>query len=219
MSTSDSIICRHSLRPADERANFVTHALGLVLATAAAIFLMQRVLQTQSLRLQVSCGIYCLTLVTLYAASTLSHAFHDLRLRRFFRTVDQACIFVLIAGTFTPFALVKLWHGWWPALLATMWLLASLGVLMCLAMRNLTARARMSYLVIGWLPVICLQELAATTEPTILLWIIAGGACYCIGVIFLTLDHVRYFHAVWHLLVIAGGACHHLAITKYVVTI
>jgi len=213
----DGVICPHAVPPADEHANFRTHAFGLILAITASWLLMRSVRLSPSLRLQLSCGIYCFTLVTLYAASTLSHAFRNLRFRRFFRTVDQACIFLVIAGTFTPFAAIKLWHGWWPFLLVSMWLLAAGGVLMCIIKRNLSSRARVSYLVLGWLPIVSLPELAATTAPSILIWIVAGGACYCVGVVFLTFDRIRYFHAVWHLLVICGSALHHAAITTYLV--
>ena len=218
MSTLEGVVCPHAVRPADERANFVTHAFGLILAISATWILMRRIADVPSLRLQISCAVYCFTLVTLYAASTLSHAFQDLTVRRFFRTVDQACIFTVIAGTFTPFGVIRLWHGMWPLLLVSMWVFASAGILMCIVKRNLSGTARVSYLVMGWLPVICLRELAATTEPAILFWIMAGGLCYCIGVVFLTFDRIRYFHAVWHLLVICGSAFHFTAITQYVIT-
>jgi hemolysin III len=215
MSTTDQLKCSHGHRPVDEHANFVTHAFGFALATVAAAFLMFQVLDTNSLRLQVACAVYCITLVALYGASTLSHSFHDLDVRRFFRTADQACIFILIAGTYTPFVMIGLWHGWWPALLVAMWVLALLGVAMTLSVRNLSATAKLAYGVLGWLPVISLNALAENTSPSILPWVMAGGACYCLGTIFLALDRVKYFHAVWHILVIAGGTCHHVAISRY----
>ena len=128
-------------RPVDEHANFITHALGFLLSVAASAVLMTLVVNDHQAIIIVACGIYCCSLMGLYAASTFSHMFYDLAWRQFFRTLDQACIYLLIAGSFTPFAVVFLWHRWWPALLAIMWVLAILGVLLVLRMRDLTPTA------------------------------------------------------------------------------
>lgn len=127
-------------RPIDEMANLLTHGFGLLLSMVATALLMWTV-AIQEVRVILACGVYSLTLILLYAASTLSHAFHDLRWRRLFRTMDQACIFLLIAGSFTPYAVTFLWHGWWPLLLVAMWTLAVFGVLLVLQRRDLNASA------------------------------------------------------------------------------
>jgi len=103
-------------RPADEMSNLLTHVLGFLLSLAATFLLMPIVMARQELRTTLACGVYCLTLVLLYGASTLSHAFRDRGLRRMFRTLDQACIYLLIAGSMTPFALVFLRQGRWSAI-------------------------------------------------------------------------------------------------------
>jgi len=108
-------------RPADEMANLLTHVLGFLLSLAATFLLMPIVMARQELRTTLACGVYCLTLVLLYGASTLSHAFRDLGLRRMFRTLDQACIYLLIAGSMTPFAVVFLRQGRWWLFLPAMW--------------------------------------------------------------------------------------------------
>ena len=204
-------------RPVDESANLITHGIGLFLSVVATVYLMRLVVPGHQPRTIVACGVYCSTLVALYAASTLSHAFHDLKLRRLFRTLDQACIFLLIAGSFTPYAVIFLNHGWWWLLLWAMWGLALTGVVFVLHRRDLSGPAKLSYGVIGWLPVVALWELYHRTPLNMLLWLVAGGACYSIGAIFLTLDQkVRYFHAVWHLLVIAGSTCHYVGVLVYV---
>ena len=204
-------------RPVDESANLITHGLGFLLSLVATVYLMRLVVPGHQLQTIVACGVYCSTLVLLYAASTLSHTFHDLELRRLFRTLDQACIFLLIAGSITPYAVIFLNHGWWWLLLWTMWGLALTGVVFVLRRRDLSGPAKFSYGVMGWLPIVALWELYHRAPLDMLLWLVAGGAFYSIGAIFLTLDRrVRYFHAVWHLLVIAGSICHYVGIIAYV---
>ncbi len=200
-------------RPVDEHANLVTHGLGFLLSTLATGLLMTLVIRDGRTVLIIACGSYCFSLVALYAASTLSHTFHDLAWRRFFRTVDQACIYLLIAGSFTPFAVVFLGHGWWPALIVAMWVLAFFGVALVLHMRNLTPVAKVTYGILGWLPVVSLKVLFGTAPFEVLAWILGGGVFYSAGTLFLRFDqHVRYFHALWHTFVIAGSICHYIAV-------
>jgi hemolysin III len=200
-------------RPVDEYANLITHGLGFLLSLMASALLMSVVVENQETVQIVACGIYSGSLMGLYAASTLSHVFHDLAWRRFFRTLDQACIYLLIAGSFTPVAVVYLWDRWWPALLVAMWILALLGVLLVLRMRNLTPAARFTYGVLGWLPIISLKTLFDAAPFEIFAWIVAGGLFYSLGAVFLKFDvYVRYFHALWHTFVIAGSICHYVAI-------
>lgn len=204
-------------RPVDETANLITHGLGLLLSLVATVYLMQLVIRQHETRTIIACGVYCSTLILLYAASTLSHAFHDLDLRRIFRMFDQACIFLMIAGSFTPFAAIFLNHGLWWLLLWTMWLLAFSGVAVVLHFRNLSSLAKIPYGVMGWLPVVALSELYLRAPFDMLLWILGGGAFYSIGALFLALDRkVRYFHALWHTFVVAGSICHFIGVVSYV---
>jgi hemolysin III len=171
------------------------------------------VLNTQETIRILACGIYCGSLVALYAASTLSHMFYDLAWRRFFRTLDQACIYLLIAGSFTPLAVVYLWDNGWPILLAAMWILAIFGVFLVLWMQNLTPAAKVTYGFLGWLPIISLKTLFAAAPFEIFVWILAGGLFYSVGSVFLRFPrHARFFHALWHTFVIAGSVCHYVAI-------
>jgi len=205
-------------RPVDEHANLITHALGFLLSVLGSVVLMTLVIKNQQILRIVACAVYCVSLTALYAASTLSHLFHDLAWRRFFRTLDQVCIYLLIAGSFTPFAVVYLWQGWWPALLGAMWGLALLGVLLVLRMRNLTPTAKVTYGLLGWLPVISLKTLYDAAPIEIFAWIVAGGLLYSSGAVFLRYDQqIKYFHALWHTFVIAGSICHYIAILLVVV--
>jgi hemolysin III len=199
-------------RPVDEHANLITHALGLALSVIASGVLMMLVVNNQRTINIIACGIYSGTLIGLYAASTLSHMFHDLAWRRFFRTLDQACIFLLIAGSFTPIAVVFLWEGWWRTLLIVMWVFAIFGVFLVLRMRNLTPAAKVSYGVMGWLPIVSLKTLYEAAPFDVFTLILAGGLFYSVGSLFLRADHIRYFHALWHTFVIVGSVCHYFAI-------
>ena len=200
------------IRPADEMANILTHGVGFLLSLAAAVHLMQLV-ANRSIGLIVACALYAATLVMVYASSTLSHLFYDLEWRRFFRTLDQACIFLLIAGTCTPLSVTYLNHGIWPWLLGSMWFLAACGVARVIQVRDLSRSDKSLYGLMGFLPIIGLGEMSRSSPAVLVYWIIAGGACYSIGTVFLMLSaRVRFSHAIWHLLVMAGSACHYKAI-------
>ena len=207
----------HEQRPVDEYANLITHALGLLLSLAAAVVLMTDAVQEHRFVTIATCGIYCVSLVGLYAASTLSHAFYDLACRRFYRALDQACIFLLIAGSFTPVGVAYLHQGWL-LLLPAMWTTAIFGVFLVIRMGNLTPAARALYGILGWLPIIAVKPLYDAAPFEMLAWMIAGGAFYSIGTLFLRYDaRVRYLHALWHVFVIAGSTCHYVAILLFVV--
>lgn len=200
------------VRPNDEMANVISHGFGFLLSLAATGHLMARV-DDQSIALIISCGVYCATLILVYGSSTLSHLFYDLIWRRRLRMLDQATIFLLIAGTYTPLAVKYLDHGWWRLILIAMWSLALLGTVRVLRVHDLSRNDKFIYGFLGYLPVVTLGEICRQSPMAVVLWIIAGGACYSVGAIFLRLSSsVRYAHAVWHILVLAGSTCHYAAI-------
>ena len=201
-----------------ELLNLLTHGLGLIL-TLVALDRMAVALQNFTSYLRMAgCVIYVITLVGVYAASTLSHSFRDMRLRNFFRTVDQVCIFFLIAGTYTPWGLTFYADGWgWPLLLG-IWALAIAGAVVKVLVTGHENVSVAFYVVLGWLPVLAVGEFISKAPAPALWWMVAGGLCYTAGTYFLIRDESRpYYHAIWHLLVIAGSACHYLAILWYVV--
>ena len=203
-------------RPVDEVANLLTHGFGFLLSIAATVILM-RMVASESARMIVACGVYCLTLILLYGASTLSHMFHDLDRRRLFRMLDQACIYLLIAGSFTPYAVIFLGRGWWWLVLISMWVLALAGVVIVIRRRNPSGAAKITYGLLGWLPVVSLWELYQVAPMEMLVWLLAGGVFYSTGTIFLRFDHeIRYLHALWHAFVIAGSICHYIGVLVYV---
>lgn len=206
------------LSRADEAANCLTHALGLALAIVGTAALLNATAHYGDALQMIGVSVYGATLVALYAASTLSHSFERPRVRHFFRTVDQVCIFLLIAGTFTPISLTYLRAGWWWALFICVWGLAVMGIFFKIFFTRLETVAVSAYVCLGWMPVVAVKPIVELMPSAALAWIVAGGLCYTIGTLFLLRDErVPFFHAIWHLFVIAGSACHYYAVLRYVV--
>ncbi len=200
----------------EETANMLTHGFGLLLSIVGTFVLVQTSLERGNPLQVLGCWIYGGTLVALYAASTLSHSFSDQKLRNFFRLLDQVCIFLLIAGTFTPFALSYFLEGWLWALSISMWGGAILGIFFKVFFRRLKNVAISAYVMLGWIPIMAIQPMSVRLPGMALFWILAGGLMYTIGTLFLTNDgKVRYFHAVWHLFVIGGSICHYVAVINF----
>jgi len=213
MSTALDIDLPAALSPPEELANSITHALGLALSIAGTAVLLHRAANYGDPLQIVGVSVYGATLVALYAASTLSHSFERPRLRHFFRTVDQVCIFLLIAGTFTPIALTYFRGGWWWALFLGVWGLALTGIFFKLFFTRLHNVSISAYVMLGWLPVVAIKPIVEIVPALVIGWVVAGGLLYTVGIYFLMRDdRVPYFHATWHVLVIAGSACHYYAI-------
>src|SRR4051812_766347 len=203
----------------EEFVNAVTHGLGFVLALAGAAIMMAGVIASRDSVLLTGCGAYVTSLLAVYAMSTLSHSATSVRWKSLFRQLDQAFIYVLIVGTYTPFSLAYL-HGWtWNALLAAMWTVALVGfVAKVLFAHRVEAVSVGSYVMLGWMPIVSLPVLYHVAPQGVFDAIIAGGIFYTIGTLFLVYDeHVKHFHAIWHLCVISGSACHFLGLFFFVV--
>jgi len=201
----------------EKAANQLTHSVGLVLGVVGTVILLQSV-ETEGDSWQViGCQIYAAALIATYAASTLSHSFRRGRLRHFFRTLDQVCILLLITGTFTPFAMTYLRNGWSSYLLPAMWGLALGGALFKIFVRRLENLPTGFYVLLGWLPALVIPQMFETVHLSGFAWVLAGGVFYTIGTLFLVRDEqYRYFHATWHLFVIAGSVCHYIFVLFFV---
>lgn len=201
----------------DELANCITHGIGFTLSAVGAVALILVAEQAANDLWLIGCGIYAATLVAVYAASTLSHAFHRPSLRRFFRTLDQAFIYLLIVGTYTPLALRYLLGGWLTTLLVAMWVVALIGFFSKMLWRHrIDAVSLTAYIVLGWMPILAGRAAWSLLPLPASLLTLGGGLCYTLGTVFLLSDHRRFFHALWHLFVMAGSACHFVAILCYV---
>jgi len=197
-----------------ELANALTHAVGVALALAGLAVLVTLASLQGSPRRVISYSIYGVTLVLLYAASTAYHGIRLPRVKRLLRTLDHIAIYLLIAGTYTPFALISLRGAWGWSLLGLIWALAAIGVVLKLFFTGRFPRSStVAYLAMGWLALIAIRQLFAHLPPQGLLLLFAGGLCYSVGVLFFAFDQrLRFNHAIWHLFVLAGSACHFFAI-------
>ncbi len=203
---------------AEETANQLTHGVGLLLSLVGAVVLIESARRQCDPLQFVGCCVYAVSLVALYAASTLSHSFRSPALRHFFRMLDQVCIFLLIAGTFTPFALSYFRHGWLWGLTLAMWGLTCLGIFFKVCFSRLRNVATGAYVLLGWIPMIAVRELTRFVPVGCLLLIFAGGLLYTAGTLFLARDErVPYFHAVWHIFVVSASICHYCAVMVYLV--
>ena len=199
--------------PKDELANALTHALGLALALAGLAVLVTLASLRGNARQIVSYSIYGVTLVLLYAASTAYHGVRLPRAKQVLRTLDHIAIYLLIAGTYTPFALISLRGAWGWSLLGIIWALAASGVVFKVFFIGRFPRASVVlYLGMGWLALIAVRQLFTHLPSTGLILLFSGGLCYSMGVIFFALDHRRFHHAIWHLFVLAGSICHFFAV-------
>ena len=205
-------------RKHEELINSLTHGLGLALCLAGVPLLVALAALRGGARVVVAVSIYGACLLALYAASTFYHALPGPRGKRFFKFLDHSAIYLLIAGTYTPFALVVLPGAWGWTLLSLVWGIAVFGILWkVFFLERLEAVSVALYVVMGWLAVIAIKPLFAALHTGGLLWILAGGVAYTGGLIFFAWKRVPYNHAIWHLFVIAGSLCHYFAVVRYVV--
>ncbi len=201
----------------EEIANSVSHGVALLSAVVSLPFLILASARHGTAVNIVGASVFAVTMVLLYIASTLYHAVPHPRAKRLLKKLDHGAIYLLIAGTYTPFTLGVLGGAWGWTLFGLVWALAVIGV-------TLKAFDRIShplwstslYIVMGWLVVIAVKPLLANIPTPGLILLVAGGLAYTLGVAFFTLDsRVRYGHFVWHLFVIAGTTCHFFAVLGY----
>ncbi len=201
----------------EEFANTITHGIGLILSIAALATLAGLAWQKASLWHFTGCAIYGVTQVILYAASTIYHGVQTPRLKHLFRQIDQMAIYLLIAGTYTPFMLVNLRGFWGYLLLTIVWALAVFGIVFKLIFADQYKAVTMTlYLAIGWAAIIAVKPIIATVPLGGLAWIGAGGLAYMLGLIFFAWERLPFNHVIWHVFVMAGSGFFFLAVLNYV---
>jgi hemolysin III len=202
----------------EEIAHAVTHGIGVVLSVAGLALLVTYAVLYGDVWHITSCSIYGATLVLLYTASTLYHGIPMPRAKKLLQRFDHAAIFLLIAGTYTPFTLVNLRGSWGWTLFGLVWGVAMIGVLLELLKDERLKWLSLSlYLGLGWLVVIAIKPLIDAVEVGGIILLLAGGLCYSLGVIFYIWRRLAYHHAVWHLFVLAGSVLHFFSVFFYVV--
>ncbi len=200
----------------EELANALTHGTGLAASLVGLPTLVLVAVNGGGARQVVACSVFAATLVILYAASTLYHALPPSRAKRVLRIVDHSAIYLLIAGSYTPFTLGVLSGAWGWTLFGVIWGLAAFGILYKTLLGFRFPRLSiLLYVGMGWLAVLAIGPLAEALPAGGLVWLIAGGLCYTAGVPFYLRDRLRYRHAVWHLFVLAGSVCHYAAVLQY----
>jgi hemolysin III len=200
-----------------ERFNSISHLVGAALAVAGTAVLVAMAARLGDPWKVVAFSVYGAMLVALYSASTAYHSVRG-RAKAFLRKLDHCSIYLLIAGSYTPFALVSLRGPWGWSLLGVVWGLAALGIAQEIWWaRGARLLSLVLYVLMGWLALVAAVPLWQALSPAGFAWLLAGGACYTLGIVFYAADYrVRHGHGLWHLFVLGGSICHFLAVLLYV---
>ena len=198
----------------EELANSISHAVGLVGAIIGTPILLQAAFRHANIFFLVGTAVFTATMLLVYFGSMLYHAWPRTRVKSFLQVLDHSAIFLLIAGTYTPFALGPLRDAGGLTMLGIVWTLALFGVVMKTTRGPLRHRklAMTLYLGTGWLGLLLIRPLALAVPWSAVLWLIAGGIAYTAGTLFFANERLRYAHFVWHLFVLAGTSCHFAAV-------
>lgn len=207
----------HEYGVLEEIIHASTHGVGVLLSIGGLSWMLYLSIAAADPWRIVASAIYGTTLIALFLASTVYHSMYASRHRNIFKLLDHCAIYLLIAGTYTPFLLVAMRTdtGWW--LFGTIWALATAGIVKKLWFRNRFPKiALASYLAMGWLVVIAAPQMAEAIGPDGMAWLLAGGISYSVGAIFYAFERIPFNHAIWHVFVLGGGICHFLGVVWYV---
>ncbi len=202
---------------AEEHFNAISHGIGMLLSIAGLAWMLYLSIGTSDPWRIVASSIYGASLISLFLASTLYHALHTSPRKHLFKLFDHCSIYMLIAGTYTPFLLVSMRTsiGWW--LFGAIWSLAAAGIASKLWLRHRYPRFSLfGYLLMGWLVVIAGPQAVDAIGTGGIAWLAAGGICYTLGTVFYMAKRLPFSHGVWHLFVLAGSICHFVAVAWYV---
>lgn len=200
----------------EEIANSVTHGIGAALSIAALVLLVVFASLYGDMWRVVSFSIFGATLFILYLSSTLYHSFTNQKVKNFFNILDHTSIYLLIAGTYTPITLVSLRGPWGWTLFGLIWAMAIGGIITKIFLiGRYKALSVTFYIVMGWLVLIAIKPMLEVVPRGLLIWLLIGGVCYTLGVIFYAIKKVPYFHFVWHLFVLGGSISHFLGMLFY----
>lgn len=208
---------RYSLK--EEIANSITHGIGILFSIVTLTILLVYAIWKKSAISIVAFSIYGFGSISLYVSSTLYHSFQKEKLKKILRIFDHSSIFLFIAGTYTPIALLSLRGGWRVGILTAIWIIAISGIVFKICtykkMDKYKIISLMLYLSMGWLVVIAINPMIKMTPFGFLMWLLAGGILYSIGTIFYAIKKIPYNHAIWHLFVLAGSVMHFIGIFLY----
>jgi hemolysin III len=200
----------------EEIFHSISHGIGAGLSISGLTLLVVLAVLYGTVPQVISFTIYGVTLIVLYLASTLYHSFQYPRVKQVFKKFDHASIYLLIAGTYTPFLVVAIQGVWGWALLVIIWSLALIGIsFKAFFIHRFKTVSVITYILMGWLCIVALNQMLTSIPIGGLIWLAAGGIFYTVGVIFYAMKNVPYTHAVWHVFVLAGSICHFFAVLLY----
>lgn len=208
-------LTNNSYSTTEEWLNAISHGLGLIFAVVGLVYLL---LRSDSVLAVTSSAIYGSTLTIMFLASTIYHGVTNQHLKSWLKLVDHSAIYLLIAGTYTPFLLLSIggWVGW--TSIAVIWSIALFGVIFkCFARHRFPKVSVITYLVMGWLAIVLIYPLYQSVPGSGFTLLVAGGVCFSVGVLFYVAKKVKFTHAIWHVFVIAGCACHYFSIYHFVI--
>jgi len=203
--------------PLEEKTNIVSHAIGLGLSIIALLLMLLRASGSGNILHIISAGIFGVSLIALYAASTFYHSAKDPKKRARLRINDHATIYILIAGTYTPFTLVTLngWVGW--TIFGISWGMAISGVILKLFFTGrYNVLSTLMYVFMGWIIIFAFKPLVNSLAPDGLFWLVAGGVAYTTGAVIYSIKMIPFNHAIFHLFVLLGSFCHFVSVYFYV---
>jgi hemolysin III len=201
----------------EEIAHCLSHGVGACLSIAGLVILVVHAAHQGDAWLMVSFSIYGSTLIAMFLSSTLYHSFINPTAKHILKIIDHSMIYLLIAGTYTPFMLVSLRGPWGWTLFGIIWTLALLGIsLKIVLIGKNRILSTFIYVLMGWLCVIALKQMIASIPPAGMRWLVAGGLFYTIGAVFYVWRKLPFNHAIWHLFVLGGSTCHYFSILYYI---
>jgi len=204
--------------PTEEKINIISHAAGFSLSIVGLLFLVTNAIVHGGVRHIVSFSIFGISLLILYGASTFYHSAKKLEIRKRLKIIDHASIYILIAGTYTPFSLVTLngTLGW--VIFGTIWSLASIGIILKLFFTGrYTFISTLMYVLMGWVIIFAIKPLLNILPFEGFLWVLAGGISYTIGAILYSIKKIKFNHAIFHMFVLTGSFCHFMSVYFYVI--
>ena len=216
MSDMDTM---HHYSPLEEKTNIISHAIGLFLSVVALLLMLVRAGGSGDILQIIGAGIFGVSLIALYAASTLYHSARDPKVRARLRINDHATIYILIAGTYTPFTLITLngWVGW--TIFGVSWGMAIAGVILKLFFTGkYNVLSTLMYVFMGWIIIFAIKPLVNSFPPEGIFWLVAGGIAYTTGAVIYSIKKIKFNHAIFHLFVLLGSICHFIAVYFYVLT-
>ena len=203
--------------PLEEMTNIISHTIGLVLSIVALLLMLIRASESGNTLHIVSAAIFGVSLIALYAASTLYHSAKDPKVRSRLRINDHATIYILIAGTYTPFTLITLngWVGW--TIFGVSWGMAITGLILKLFFTGkYNVLSTLMYVLMGWIIIFAIKPLINSLSYEGLFWLVAGGVAYTTGAVIYSIKKIKFNHAIFHLFVLLGSFCHFISVYFYV---